>query len=510
MTKGTSHRHRELRDGNLPRRWLRRHERAEIPDVADDPGDGFDDGCCPYPWCQNCEWHWLSFELWRAWQDMQTVGFASSLGVPGAWVGSVWSGEPPPDTSVVFGDDVAAALHQHIRLVASRAGRAAYAASTPYVAALDQLRPMLRRCPGLLEWFEGFEGCSGAGIMTILLAPFWIRPLETWAAPDSDDRAALGRSLINHLLVRYPVPEALYQPWEREVVPSLKWVSWLVLIGRGASVPRAGSRFGWAVSSKRLAQLHAAPSGLMPVEALIWAEVKLAGGSELEFDRLRQHPGYLFDPTATAARTRFRLESDLEDDGVDSAPSRRFLQATVGWLVRHRADLIYPFPTDRILNWALHRHTEDLARDVPERKRFSWRGRTPVSARDAALEYARQLEEAQKRARDLSWRPRGWDWELPEGVGTVRELTSSTELALESQAMQHCVASYDDRCARGASAIFSLSFAEARQVTVEVEPRSQRIVQARGVQNRGAEPRELDVLQRWLDSLADARRKPKP
>jgi hypothetical protein len=95
-------------------------------------------------------------------------------------------------------------------------------------------------------------------------------------------------------------------------------------------------------------------------------------------------------------------------------------------------------------------------------------------------------------------------------VWTVRELTSSTELALESQAMQHCVASYDFRCAHGASAIFSLSFAEVRQVTVEVEPRSRRIVQARGLQNRSAEPRELDVLRRWLDSLTDARRKPRP
>jgi hypothetical protein len=61
-----------------------------------------------------------------------------------------------------------------------------------------------------------------------------------------------------------------------------------------------------------------------------------------------------------------------------------------------------------------------------------------------------------------------------------------------------------------ASAIFSLSFAEVRQVTVEVEPRSRRNVQARGLQNRSAEPRELDVLRRWLDSLADARRKPRP
>jgi hypothetical protein len=124
-------------------------------------------------------------------------------------------------------------------------------------------------------------------------------------------------------------------------------------------------------------------------------------------------------------------------------------------------------------------HTSQSARYVNcDRARFSWRGRTPASARDDALEYDRQLEESQNRRRELSWRPRGWDWEFPDedGVWTVRELTSSTELALESQAMQHCVASYDFRCAHGASAIFSRSFAEVRQVTVEVEPRSRRLV----------------------------------
>ena len=506
MTKGINSRHRELSDGDLSRRWRRRHERAEIPDAAEDPGDEVDAW-----WCPQCEWTWLDFELWRAWQDVHSVGLASSPGVPGAQVSEPGRAWPPPDASAVFGDDVAAALHQHIQRLATPAGRASYSASAPFVAALGQLRTVLRRSPALLEWFDDR---SGPGIMAVLLAPFWIRPLEAWSASDAHDLDALGRSLIDHLLVRYPVPEALYQPWQSAAIPSLKWVSWLVLIGRGASVPRAGSRFGWAVSSKLLAQLHAAPSGLMPVEALIWAEVMQAGGSALEFDRLRRHRGYLFDPTATAAPTRFRLESDRDDhnDNVDAAPSRRFLQATVDWLVRHRAETPHGFPVDRILDWALHLHTEDLAQDVPDRARFSWRGRTPASARDDALEHDRQLEESRNRGRDLSWRPRGWDREFPEddGVWTVRELTSSTELALESQAMQHCVASYDFRCAHGASAIFSLSYAEVRQVTVEVEPRSRRIVQARGLQNRSAEPRELDVLRRWLDSLADAGRNPRP
>lgn len=59
---------------------------------------------------------------------------------------------------------------------------------------------------------QWFDDCSGRAIMAVLLAPFWIRPLDAWSAPDAHDRDALGRSLIDHLLVRYPVPDALYQP----------------------------------------------------------------------------------------------------------------------------------------------------------------------------------------------------------------------------------------------------------------------------------------------------------
>jgi len=503
MATGIHSRHRELRDGDLPRRWMRRHERAEIPDDVDDPGDEVD-----WWWCPHCEWSPLDFELWRVSQDLGSVGLASSLGVPAESVSEPECEPQPPAASVVFGDDVAAALHQHIQRLTTLKGRAAYARSAQFLGALDQLRAVLQRSPALVEWLHEH---SGPGDMLLLLSPFWIRPLDAWS-PDARDLDTLGRSLVRHLLVHYPVPDALYQPWGRGAIPSLKWVSWLVLIGRGASVPRAGSRLGWAVSSQLLAQLHAAPSGLSPVEALIWAEVMQAGGSALEFDRLRGHRGYLFDPTRSSTAAELRFEDERSDDSVHAARSRRFLRATVDWLVRHRAELSDEFPVDRLLNWALHRHTEDLAPEVPDRARFSWRGRTPVSARDHALEYDRWLEESQRRQRELSWRPRGWDWELSDegGAWTVRELTSSTELALESQAMQHCVASYDYRCVRGGSAIFSLSFAEVRQVTVELEPTSRRIVQVRGIQNRGAEPRELDVLGRWLDSLADARRKPKP
>jgi hypothetical protein len=511
MGSGTLDRHRGFRDGDLRRSYLRYDEREGIREVVD--------GYCHYYYCPDlhdndidegwqphCEATAEDFELWRVWQDVLSVGFAPWLDVRWAQASDPELPARQPDAGAVSGDDLAAALHQHLQLVSSNAGRAAYLASAPFAAARGQLRAAIRRCPALLA---SFHERPGPAVMVFLLAPFWVRSLETWSVPDTDDLDAIGRSLIDHLLVRYVVPAVLYQPWRSAEIPRFKWVSWLLLIGRGASVPRAGSRFGWAVSSKLLAHLHSAPPDLTPVEALLWAEVLHAGGSSLEFERLRHRPGYLFDPTASESRPELRFEDEPGEDCTHTARNRQFLQTTVDWLARHRAELLDDDDLGLILHWALHRHTEDLARDVPDGARFPWRRRTPASALDHAREYDRLLRVPLMPSWPwLSWTPRGWDRELRDdgGVWTVRELTNSTELAEESRAMCHCVALYAYRCAQRLSTIFSLSFEQMRRVTVEVEPRSRRIVQCRGKYNRSAEPRELDIVQRWLTSLDDANR----
>lgn len=127
------------------------------------------------------------------------------------------------------------------------------------------------------RWFHHHRG---PGLMLLVLAPFWIRPLDAWTPPSESDR--ITDSLIEHVLVRYPVPEAFYRPWRTIHLPSLKWVSWLLLIGQGASLHRAAARFGWRISSKLHPHLLAAPVRLEPVEAVIWAEIMRLGGSQLD------------------------------------------------------------------------------------------------------------------------------------------------------------------------------------------------------------------------------------
>jgi hypothetical protein len=97
-----------------------------------------------------------------------------------------------------------------------------------------------------------------------------------------------------------------------------------------------------------------------PVEALVWAEITRVGGTQRDFDRLRMHPGYLFDLTACPGEAELRFEDDPPTEPAPIARNRRFLQSTIEWFVRHR-DELDDLHVQLILDWALHCHTETCA-----------------------------------------------------------------------------------------------------------------------------------------------------
>ena len=83
----------------------------------------------------------------------------------------------------------------------------------------------------------------------------------------------------------------------------------------------------------------------------------------------------------------------------------------------------------------------------------------------------------------------------------IVELTNSAQLRAEGAALHHCVASYDDRCCRGMSRIWSLRFWRGEKVhrvmTIEVDLKKRAIVQARARANRPASGKPLRLLQDW-------------
>ena len=83
----------------------------------------------------------------------------------------------------------------------------------------------------------------------------------------------------------------------------------------------------------------------------------------------------------------------------------------------------------------------------------------------------------------------------------IMELTNGAQLRAEGSALNRCVASYADRCWRGASRIWSLRLQQGESMrhvlTIEVDMTRRTVVQARGRGNRAAFGKPLRLLQEW-------------
>ena len=484
MVRGHVNLRRGLREGELTTHYRRTRD---SPDADHRGLDSYDDDWWEYDRDdQDIEYD----TYWNPWRQTSPADFE---------IEKLWHGLAPiaesahspvrPRDVAPQGDVLVDALVEHVKRITSIDWQLAIARKLD--APRAELRDAVTREPALMAWIARHRGPS---LMLLLLSPFWVRPLDGWIAPGDDD-TVIGRSLLEHLFARYPIPAPLFVTWTEMASPGLKWATWLVIIGGGGSLRRAASRFGWQVSAKLVHHLFDAPAGLEPIEAIMWAELAQRGGTEVELRRLRRHQAFVIDTTSLTPAENAELDR--------GARYRELWIATVDWMVRHR-EALTDETCQTILDWAMHRFTEDLARGTPAHECFSWSGRSPAAAHEAATRYAEQLSAKHGYVDHIAWSPRGWDWSDAQNEWAIRELCSARELAVESAAMIHCVAGYSNRCASGSAAIFSARWKKERAFTVELEPSTRRVVQARGVRNRECSVSELAVVERWLREIEDA------
>ena len=95
-----------------------------------------------------------------------------------------------------------------------------------------------------------------------------------------------------------------------------------------------------------------------------------------------------------------------------------------------------------------------------------------------------------------AWNPSAWHF---------RELLDDNQLLEEGRTMRHCVGSYASECASGYTTIWSLTRSDyehqcRRELTIEVNPKNRRIVQAKGIRNSRptVEARRITLL--WAKS----------
>jgi PcfJ-like protein len=342
----------------------------------------------------------------------------------------------------------------------------------------------------------------------VLSYPLWVRPLSTW-------RGRSVRSLLDHLLVLYPVPPVLY-------VWMLEWLTdhWTLPLYSGAELGRDSMAWPWFVaraqggSPRRVLQ----SAGLVLSDALVatveqaatawpvgisfrtsdvvmsYAEVVRLGGSIVDFRRLTSVRHFHFHPAFDQRR-----RSTPTTDRV--VPPELFVE-TIRWVVSQR-DRMTDVQAIDVLCWANHEAEEAFRGRLRGQRaaRFSWKGRSARSAMASAQRYHAAVHRAEPIRGPLSWGSHGWNWEWTDRSTPFRwqmvELLSSQQLADEGVAQWHCVGTYAQDCAAGQTAIFQLSRDGRRQLTIEVTVTNRLIRQVRGRMNSSASAEDAQVVMRW-------------
>ena len=314
----------------------------------------------------------------------------------------------------------------------------------------------------------------------------WLRPVEAWE-PSASAPLPLFSSLAHHLLANYPVPPVLLSAWFR----GTDWQArrrqrWFHHAGMGRSLRTAGFPIQL---SKRMAHEFAQAPVHFPIEfALRWAQVRGLGGSD--------------DLARAVASTR--LGDDFDNNGFWTGVIHLFLKtprmdlAGVGAIVDYLHDR--KFEPER----AIVGDETEIALDPPEPD-LSIKGRTVASLMRRADEWRARRRPEKARRRLFRWERSGFGEYWREGEGglawTIRELVDSDELAAEGEAMEHCVATYTDCCAKGRSTIWSLgsesSEGRRRLVTIEVDPETRRVVQASMKCNEAPDEPCMAILKEW-------------
>lgn len=316
-----------------------------------------------------------------------------------------------------------------------------------------------------------------------------LRPVHDWAGTSSSWRPTIA-SLVQHLVCEYAVPVFLSSTWYAADSTGDSKRIWFIAHSRGASFRSLDLPI---VMTRKMEHLFLASQDHLPVELALRKAELLALGA----------PG---------AFVKAILSTSLATDLRDS----EFWRTVWHFLIAHARDL-EPGQIGPMIDYiqAVRREegtfetgADALGFNSPQ-SAFSMKGRTVQSmlrlmknwhqslgrSDGAAFSWAKSpfqpylLEEP---ARDESEKPRRWH---------ITELTDSGQLRNESAELHHCVASYADRCYRGASSIWSIRLWKGEKVhhvlTVEIDPKRRAVVQARGRANRAASGRSLRLLQDW-------------
>lgn len=330
---------------------------------------------------------------------------------------------------------------------------------------------------------------------------FFLRPLDTWE-PRGKGRDTLFRSLCEHLFSKYKTPPFLWSsffdtdlnglavPPLQPVPPNMDSVrvprlvpTAVILAGGGSFYEEVKSgRFSIPLTRKLCHEVLQTSVDYTFLQGIRLAQVKAVGGD------LRLYRAWL---KARGGQTHERQTEE-------------FWATVLHWFAQNpMLDRIHVGP---LCDYIADRRRDDLA--------FTMKGRSAAALLDSMNRWHENLGR-QKIARATIYTPSGFrgaefDWSHTRSDGSkcvdiwrVREILSLSDLAEEGRNQRHCVLSYSSSIERGTVSIWSMTHEDDagnwHALTIEVVNQHKTVVQARGVCNRAATARELNVLKSWSD-----------
>lgn len=320
-------------------------------------------------------------------------------------------------------------------------------------------------------WFLGLAGVP------------WLRPPEEWAQGTRNAGRALA-SLTRHLVARWPVPAVLDGAWASTDARQRAW--WLHVAG-GQNL-RTAEGLPFPLTKRAAHEALLAPEQVGVAGALRWGQVLSLGG--------------------TARLARALLGTRL---GRTVGEHEEFWETVIRWLVGH--PLLDPAQLGPIVDFL---HTQKFvvpagATAAPQ-PGLTMRDRQPRALLAQVADWHRRLARARRWVGPDASIPLTWgrtpaleDWKQLGADGRVAHLVvpllSVDDLVVEGERLEHCVASYAWSCARGTASIWSLRRPEkdgfTPLLTIEVDPRTRRVVQARRKRNAFPDAATTSLLQRW-------------
>lgn len=320
----------------------------------------------------------------------------------------------------------------------------------------------------------------------------WIRTPESWEVDHDRGAADQFYDLRRHLLGKYKVPDFYESAWFANGLLRHRERDWYCHVIQGGSLRSAPGMFP-SVSRQAFHLMNEAPVCCTLVKALRYGQLRAL---ELPLS-VSQHI----------------LESEIADDlDNDEVWLPFFMMLGEAAIETEDLDLLIHHVRDELHTVGFVRLKGRPLEDLQRSAHRGLRNQLEV-AHKAGYDFTEDdLADRAVRSKLLALAS-GWWKAMPEVASfqvenrreswKIEELCTQSDLRKEAGALRHCVATYGPSCRAGKAAIFGLRHRWAENEewaavgTLEVEPRSRRIVQARGAWNKSLGDRERQIILRW-------------